>query len=355
MFVLTNATLKMRGLAFFLLLSVKMFSQPIDCCPDSPTAITGNYAVQVGCSAIITGGYSASGSTSVEHTGFDLCSDSACLNYQRFETSSIRTVFNLAVSMPSPFKFYRAFAKNATDIGFGEIKALKPKDYNGNHYDEVTIGTQVWLVQNLASTFYQNGDSITEAWSNTAWLSPAPCDNVRVGNPPNLGQYVEVDGDYQGSPAVNPINFDLSLLLNSALHGLLYNWWVAWDSRNPCPCGYRVPTEQDFQALTNFVGGNSGALKAINHWSAPNTGATNSTGFSIIPTGSRLQWNLDLSTFCYTTTMLNGLGTSAAFWTSTEGLDNRNGFTWGVNHNSTTIFFSQSRKIGGRAIRCIKD
>lgn len=175
--------------------------------------------------------------------------------------------------------------------------------------------------------------------TNTEWLSPAPYGTVRIGNPPDLGQYTPVNGDFS----------------NTELYGLLYNWWVAFDNRNPCPCGFRPPTQLDFQILVNEVGSNSGHLKDTTYWNLPNTGANNSTGFSALPSGYRLQWNLDLSTGCYTSTFIGGTSTVFDMWSSTEGNDNRNGLRLGMNHNSTGIFIGEQRKIGGRAIRCIEE
>jgi uncharacterized protein (TIGR02145 family) len=63
-----------------------------------------------------------------------------------------------------------------TNVGWvaGEIVT----DYDGNKYDTVQIGTQIWMVQNLAVTHFRDGDSIPEVTSTSIWAAlstPALC------------------------------------------------------------------------------------------------------------------------------------------------------------------------------------
>jgi len=44
-------------------------------------------------------------------------------------------------------------------------------DYDGNEYDVVEIGTQLWLVQNLKVTHYNDGETIPNVEDNTAWAA----------------------------------------------------------------------------------------------------------------------------------------------------------------------------------------
>ena len=79
---------------------------------------------------------------------------------------------------------------------------------------------------------------------------------------------------------------------NVATYGRLYTWYAVTDSRNVCPTGWHVPTDAEWTTLTTFLGGENvagGKLKetGTTHWTTPNTGATNETGFTALPSGYR--------------------------------------------------------------------
>ena len=71
----------------------------------------------------------------------------------------------------------------------------------------------------------------------------------------------------------------------------LYNWYAV-NTGKLCPEGWHVPTDDEWTILTDYLGGKSvagGKLKetGTSHWLSPNTGATNETGFTGLPTGYR--------------------------------------------------------------------
>ncbi|MBK7710675.1 MAG: fibrobacter succinogenes major paralogous domain-containing protein [Bacteroidales bacterium] len=139
-------------------------------------------------------------------------------------------------------------------------------DGDGNVYTTVTIGTQVWLNENLKTTRYRNGDII-------GTTSPATLD-IRGESEPKY-QWV-----YNG-------NED-----NAATYGRLYTWYVITDSRGLCPAGWHIPSNTEWGILDSFLGGGNlsgGKLKeaGTSHWLSPNIGADNSTGFTALPGGLR--------------------------------------------------------------------
>lgn len=145
-------------------------------------------------------------------------------------------------------------------FGFGRIS-----DIDGNIYRITTIGSQVWMAQNLNTTRFRNGDIIPQVTSPGEWDAAVAA----------------------GTPAWCYYDFDPA---NEAIYGKLYNQHAVNDPRSLAPFGYRIPTEADVTVLTSTIGGaaQGGALKqqGTTRWSAPNTGATDLFGFTALPGGS---------------------------------------------------------------------
>jgi uncharacterized protein (TIGR02145 family) len=84
--------------------------------------------------------------------------------------------------------------------------------------------------------------------------------------------------------------------VNDGLYGKLYNHYAVTDSRGLCPTGWHIPSDGEWTTLENHLGGSGvagGALKSTamqptpGGWNSPNSGATNSSGFSALPGGIR--------------------------------------------------------------------
>ena len=222
---------------------------------------------------------------------------------------------------PDTRYYVRAYATNAVGTAYGNqfyfqsrIQTDPVADYDGNVYQTIKIGNQLWMRENLRTTHYCNGDEIPN--------NPAPYwnDGITAG-----WAY------YQNDPA------------NNIPHGKLYNWYVANDARNPCPCDWHVPTIEEWQGLKNFVGDNSGKLKQANVWPylvGHENDATNETGFSAWPSGFRGSSNLVLY-FGYNAGfwMLGNLDAPALFYASGPSIS----FGGHVGYET------------GTSIRCIKN
>lgn len=142
-------------------------------------------------------------------------------------------------------------------------------DADGNVYTYVTIGTQQWLVENLKTTKYADGTPIPNLTVNGDWLA-------EDGTGGHDGAYCWYNND----------------IANKADYGALYNGYAAENARGLTPMGWRIPSQVDWNDLANELGGASvagGKLKelGIGHWIAPNTGATNESGFTGLPAGIR--------------------------------------------------------------------
>lgn len=193
-------------------------------------------------------------------------------------------------------------------------------DIDGNVYSTVTIGTQVWMVENLKVTHYRNGDPIPNVADSTVWVGLA------------TGAY----SDYNNTPG------------NSTTYGRIYNWHAVGDSRNIAPLGWHVPTDAEWTTLTTTLGGTGvagGRLKeaGTTHWSSPNTGATNETGFAAIPGGSRADDGAFYS--------IGEFGT----WLSSTQSDAD--FAWhrGMGYTSGSVSRGYGPKWYGFSVRCVRD
>jgi uncharacterized protein (TIGR02145 family) len=138
-------------------------------------------------------------------------------------------------------------------------------DGYGNVYNAVTIGTQVWLKENLKTTKYNDGTSITLVTNDTEWSELT-------------------------TPGYCWYNNDQSQF--GITYGALYNWYTI-NTGKLCPAGWHVPTYGEWTILITYLGGGNvagGKLKeaGTTHWSSPNTGAINDTGFTALPGGSRV-------------------------------------------------------------------
>ena len=176
------------------------------------------------------------------------------------------------------------FALTLFYIGLTGCQTNSVKDIDGNVYPTITIGTQVWMAENLKTTKYRNGDLIGTT------------------TPATLDIEGEITPKYQWAYAGNESNV--------ATHGRLYTWYVATDSRNVCPKEWYVPTDAEWTTLTDYLikkgygygGGYKGmdiakSLAATSGSVADETpGSTgndqlsnNSTGFTAITGGARLE------------------------------------------------------------------
>jgi uncharacterized protein (TIGR02145 family) len=163
--------------------------------------------------------------------------------------------------------YVRAYATNwstayGNQISFTTAEGLK--DYDGNAYNIVTIGTQVWIEENLKTTHFKDGISIPNVTGDAGWAALTS------------EGYCWYDNE----------------ISNKELYGALYNYYAVSNAHNLCPDGWHVPTNDDWNTLITFLGGASvagGKMKetGTEHWNTPNTDATNESGFTALPGGHR--------------------------------------------------------------------
>ena len=136
-------------------------------------------------------------------------------------------------------------------------------DVEGNAYPTIKIGQQEWMVENLKTATYNDGTPIPNVADMSAWLNLTS------------DAYSWYDND----------------IVNKDRYGGLYNWYAV-NTKKLCPTGWAMPSSGNWAALANNLGGDTvsgGRMKEVGTalWQAPNTGATNQSGFSARPAGLR--------------------------------------------------------------------
>jgi uncharacterized protein (TIGR02145 family) len=212
-------------------------------------------------------------------------------NSEKTYTKGIKGNVDMAYTIGDRLKFTGIsgnYSTVKTDIPTGDktitFNFIACTDEDGNNYPIVEIGSQIWMAQNLKTKKFKDGTDIPLVSDAVAW-------------------------DDLQSPGYCWYNNDEAS--NKDTYGALYSGWAVW-SEKLCPAGWVVPSNEDWTILTTFLGGLSvagGKLKETGfyHWSSPNTGATNETGFTALPGGVRD----DKSAF-------SGLTDNCYFWIYSE-------------------------------------
>jgi len=211
-------------------------------------------------------------------------------------------------------------------------------DIDGNVYETVQIGEQLWMAENLRVTHYNNGDSISYP-SNEDFNSHIE------------GQY----GVYNNDPA------------NADIYGNLYNWAVVGDDRGVCPDGFHVPSDEEFMELEMYIGMSEEDANGLD-WRGTDEGsklAGNSdlwndgdleynsefgtSGFNIFPAGRR---NFGGGSSAYT-----GLGYTGYYWSSSENQITYNWSVWfrSITYGLSNVYRDDFNKKEGFSIRCLQD
>ena len=122
----------------------------------------------------------------------------------------------------------KAFGLTVKDLGYmGNImSAGTVNDIDGNIYQAVKIGNQVWTVENLRTTKYNDGTAILYVKDSTAWLNlttPSYCFFNNMVNADSIRKF-----------------------------GALYNWYAV-DTKKLAPAGWHVPTDAEWDTLENYL------------------------------------------------------------------------------------------------------
>jgi uncharacterized protein (TIGR02145 family) len=124
---------------------------------------------------------------------------------------------------------YRVIVTNSDTSGI-EIKMIVSAgtvtDADGNVYQTVRIGTQVWTVDNLRTTKYNDNSAIPLITDSAAWVAlstPGYCYYDNTTNADSIKKF-----------------------------GALYNWYVV-NTKKLAPMGWHVPTDAEWDTLQNYL------------------------------------------------------------------------------------------------------
>jgi uncharacterized protein (TIGR02145 family) len=230
---------------------------------------------------------------------------------------------------PTDATTYNSISKT---IKINVADSVTATDVEGNVYHTITIGTQVWMVENLKTTKYNDGTAIPlvtvdTAWSNLSTSGYCWCDN---------------DSTYKNN------------------YGAYYNWYAV-NTGKLAPKGWHVPADAEWKLLegavdgqygignpewdivNDFRGVNAGTnLKSISGWYGGGNG-TDPYGFSCLPSGFRFSDG----TFSFT-------GYESVLWTSTECSNDSAWYRYLDNTHPEVYRFYFNKKYGF-SVRCLKD
>jgi Fibrobacter succinogenes major domain (Fib_succ_major). len=202
----------------------------------------------------------------------------------------------------------------------------KMTDQEGNEYKTIVIGTQIWMAENLRTTKFRDDTNI-----------------------PNIGYgkwQIYDPGVYCSyNNTIDPVSI--------ATYGRLYNWYTVTNSHNLAPIGWHVPTDADWTTLINYLGGEAvagGKMKetGTTHWIAPNTGATNESGFTSLPSGLRGS--------SVPEPFFSNMGGCSYYWSSTEpGPNYAVGRFCRLDNDNASVYRYDNYKMQGFAVRLVKD
>lgn len=269
-------------------------------------------------------------------------------------------ISNMTTLAQNTTYYVKAYATNSAGTAYGNQVEFKTNaspvtgtvtDADGNVYKTVQIGTQIWMAENLKTTKYCNGDVIPNVTNTTQWK------NLTTGT------YLFPDNN--------------SSLNNT--YGKLYNGYVVSDSRNACPCGWRVPTIADWTILGEYIGGSwdwnfylgeitygsaaqvASKIRSTGNiedgtglWIKSNYPGNNSSGFNALPAGyaniSQDALNLDFIKF-------HDRGRTAYWWSSTSPnfINNNLDYVDVNNDPLQSIHLGYADKYVCKSIRCVKN
>jgi uncharacterized protein (TIGR02145 family) len=272
------------------------------------TSITGSTATSGG---TIT----SDGGATVTSRGLVWGTSSGASTYSLTSGSGTGTFTSSLTGLsPATLYYVRSYATSSVGTVYGAETSFTTSNY-------ITIGNQAWSSTNLNVSSYRNGDVIPQVTDQTTW------------NSLTTGAWCWYNNDS---------------VTYAATYGKLYNWYAVNDTRGLAPSGWHIPTDAEWTILTNYLGGTSiagGKMKknGTSNWKSPNTGATNESGFSALPGGSR-EFN----------GAFTNVGNFGCWWSASENNTTNAGFSY-LDHSFAGVLILNDNKKRAFSVRCVRD
>lgn len=258
-------------------------------------------------------------------------------------TPPIGSVLSIGDAQDIKVDFFPSDAANydaVTNVVKMNVKASgSVTDFDGNIYNTVAIGAQIWMVENLKTTRYNDGNVIPNITSDTEWealVTPAYC------------------------------WYNNNEVTNKNTYGALYNWYAV-STDKLCPTGWHVPSNNDWSTMFGYLVANNysfdgtttgyniaKSLAATTYWVvSANPGVIgnsdylefrNKSGFSALPGGFRN----DNGVFDF-------VGSYGYWWSATEEVNTGSAGCMGLYNSVSYYGWGNYSKKNGFSVRCVKD
>jgi uncharacterized protein (TIGR02145 family) len=218
-----------------------------------------------------------------------------------------------------------SFTTHVTGVKFNPLLTYgNLNDIDGKSYKTITIGSQVWMAENLSSVKLNDGTPMPQIYDSATWpnlLTPAYC------------------------------WFDNNDSLYENIWGAYYNWFAV-STGKLCPAGWHVPSDGEWQILVDYLGGSNVAGAKIkeagkNNWTTSNQDATNDSGFTALPAGLRESFD----------GIFGGQGIMGGWWSTTELDPSPLSAAWTRWIHADTVILARNNlfKKDGFSVRCVKN
>jgi uncharacterized protein (TIGR02145 family) len=281
------------------------------------------------------------GGEDILESGIEYSSTRNFSSKNRLNLKNIQDEYVINNLIPNQKYYIRSFAKNSVGETIqNDTSSFIAIDLSvEQNKTNVQIGNKIWSARNLNVSTYRNGDIIPLVTDSAVWSNLT------------TGAYTYYNNDS----------------VNYGYLGKLYNWYAVNDSRGLAPTGWHIPTEDEVQQLSSYIGNNN-AYKVINttgNFYNPKFNETtingvitqnpmpdNSTGLSILMGGGRQLFSSSLPDFLF-------LGSSQTFLWAKSNYTNQNTNRGHMSIGFNNVYFTPDWGgwfiSAGLPVRIVKD